>query len=406
VFANTFCQSFVKKSLPKIHSKRVETLTRQVESLLNNAELTLTSLGRHQKGKAKVKSKIHMTWRFLRNQGVHEDMLTIYQGFASTYLNYFSQVRIAVDWSGCCSQENYLLRASLLYEGRSIPIYNEVHPAKKQENDKVHVEFLNKLAQIIPKGSRVIIVTDAGFKTPWFNKIMQLGWYFIGRVRGRIFCQIDTETKWQPVKSLHGRIKRGETKFLGSGRLGKTSKAQQEVNFIGYFGLPKGRKKPRKTARYPDAEKAYSSAHKEPWILVSNLDFDSLKTPFQKANIIRNIYKKRMQIEQNFRDDKNPRFGFGWRYSRTRDPKKINVLCLIASIATLILWLIGFAAEKQKLHYEFQANTIKQHRVLSYFFLGKEVIRHALDRLNISNLFECLELFRMDYPNQLGEFSE
>jgi hypothetical protein len=76
---------------------------------------------------------------------------------------------------------------------------------------------------------------------------------------------------------------------------------------------------------------------------------------------------------------------------------KISVLCLIATIVALIQWLIGFTAEQQGMHYEFQANTVKSHRVLSFLFLGKQVIRHALERLNILNLFDSIQIFHAQY---------
>ena len=395
-----YCQNFIEKALPTVHKKRRNSLMNQVKSLLNNAKLTLTSLGRHAKGQAKVKHKINMAWRFLKNPGVAKDSFKIYQGIGSSYLNALTTLNIAVDWSGCCSNAHFLLRASLLYDGRSIPIYNEVHPEDKLEDETVHCEFLEKLYALLPQGASVTIITDAGFKTPWFHKVAQLGWYFMGRVRGRIMCRLHEESDWLLVKELHAKIKRGETKCLGKGLLGKTSKTQLEVCYIGHFGFSKGRKKPKKTARYPDAEKMYSSLNSEPWIIATNIQnkpSNKDKKPVQIAKIVYRCYKKRMQIEQNFRDDKSPRFGFAWRESRTRDTVKIGALCLIATIAALIQWLIGFTAEQQKMHYEFQANTVKTHRVLSFLFLGKQVILHALERLNIRNLFDAIGIFHAQY---------
>lgn len=400
----TYCQNFIEKALPMIHKKRRISLTNQVLSLLNNAKLTLTSLGRHAKGRAKVKHKINMAWRFLKNRGVSKDSFTIYQGISQSYLNTLTELNIAVDWSGCCSNEHLLLRASLLYEGRSIPIYNEVHPEDKLEDENVHNDFLDKLQILLPKEAAITIVTDAGFKTPWFHKVTQLGWYFTGRVRGRIMCKLNEESDWALVKELHTRIKRGETKCLGKGMLGKTSKTPLEVCYIAHYGFSKGRKKPKKAARYPDAEKMYSSLNSEPWIIATNIQnkpCNKDKKPVQIARIVYGCYKKRMQIEQNFRDDKSPRFGFAWRESRTRDTVKIGALCLIATIASLIQWLIGFTAEQQKMHYEFQANTVKTHRVLSFLFLGKQVILHALDRLNIQNLFDAISIFHDQYRVQI-----
>jgi len=399
-----YCHNFIEKALPMIHKKRRGALTTQVMSLLNNGKLTLTSLGRHAKGYAKVKHKIHMAWRFLRNPGIAEDRHAIYQGIASTYLKVLRELLIAIDWSGCCSKDNHLLRASLVYQGRSIPIYNEVHPADKQEDEAVHMAFLNKLHALLPGNAKVTIITDAGFKTPWFHQVAQLGWYFIGRVRGRINCKLNEESNWVLVKNLHARVNRGETKCLGKGLLSKTSKTQLEVYFVAHYGLKKGRKKSKKQARYPDAEKMYSSLNSEPWIIATNIHDkpgNKDKTSTQIAMMVRGYYKKRMQIEQNFRDDKSPRFGFGWRESRTRDIVKINALCLIATIATLIQWLIGFTAEQQKMHYDFQANTIKTHRVLSFLFLGKQVIEHALKRLKIKSLFDAIGIFHTQYQVEI-----
>ena len=56
-----------------------------------------------------------------------------------------------------------------------------------------------------------------------------------------------------------------------------------------------------------------------------------------------------------------------------------------------------FTAEQQKMHYEFQANTVRSHRVLSFLFLGKQVILHTLERLNIRNIFDAIGIFQAQY---------
>ena len=57
------------------------------------------------------------------------------------------------------------------------------------------------------------------------------------------------------------------------------------------------------------------------------------------------LYSRRMQIEQNFRDDKSPRFGFGLRLSRSRG--RLEVLNMVAAMASLVMWLAGYRAERQ-----------------------------------------------------------
>ena len=46
------------------------------------------------------------------------------------------------------------------------------------------------------------------------------------------------------------------------------------------------------------------------------------------------LYSRRMQIEQNFRDDKSPRFGFGLRLSRSQGKGRLEVLNMVAAMAS------------------------------------------------------------------------
>lgn len=66
-----------------------------------------------------------------------------------------------------------------------------------------------------------------------------------------------------------------------------------------------------------------------------------------------------MQIEESFRDTKNPRYGLGLRYTGTRSTSSLQALMLIAHIATLALHMIGLAAEAKKMHLSLQSNSIK-----------------------------------------------
>jgi hypothetical protein len=194
--------------------------------------------------------------------------------------------------------------------------------------------------------------------------------------------------------------------FIGIGELGQDSKTRTQVLLTAYWGEKKGRKNPKH--KYPDAEKRCAKMYAEPWVIASNLHQDhSLDVESNQqdtALLAREIYKKRMQIEQNFRDDKSERFGFGWRFSRTKDKNKISLLILLATSATLILWMSGFAAEQKKLHYRFQANTVRTHRVLSLLFLAKQLITHGLKELKLRKFRRILSLFHFEY-NQISPFN-
>jgi len=54
---------------------------------------------------------------------------------------------------------------------------------------------------------------------------------------------------------------------------------------------------------------------------------------------------------------------------------RLNILLLIAALATLCLWWIGLYAQQQGWHRHFQANKIKDRKVLSIPFLALQVLR-------------------------------
>jgi hypothetical protein len=46
------------------------------------------------------------------------------------------------------------------------------HPKKNENNHATHKEFLNKLKDLLLPGMKPVIVTDAGFRAPWFAYIL------------------------------------------------------------------------------------------------------------------------------------------------------------------------------------------------------------------------------------------
>lgn len=136
-----------------MHKKTRTSLISQVKTLISGrACLSLTSLGQNRLGKAKVRHKIKMAWHFLKNPCITESLPEIYSSLAKGISSGLNELIIAVDWSGCCGKENQLLRASLLFKGRSIVVYNEIHPLKNSANTEVHEQFLKHLKEIIPAG--------------------------------------------------------------------------------------------------------------------------------------------------------------------------------------------------------------------------------------------------------------
>lgn len=108
--------------------------------------------------------------RLLGNESLHRDIPLIFRNIIAMLTSQLSLCVIAVDWSGYPSQEHHVLRASLLCDGRSLPLLSWIVPSEKQQNSQIQKNFLDALAEAVNPVARVIIVTDAGFQSAWFRR--------------------------------------------------------------------------------------------------------------------------------------------------------------------------------------------------------------------------------------------
>lgn len=363
-----------------IHKARLSRLLLCSESILYGASLSLTQMGRSIKGDTTEKHKIKAVDRLLRNENLLSDKLMIYKQLAAVFLSSRTTVEIFVDWSTCNDRSNQVIRASALFDGRSITIYEEVHPETEFNKKPIHKSFLSNLHAVVPDKCKVIIVTDAGFRTDWFRMVLNLGWDFIGRIRNNITYKDPKTDKTCPCQKIEIK-KQNIPTFIGN--VGITQRNPLHVNLFCYKGTPKGRKSKLKGRKRK--EKEYRKSYHEPWIIATSLDAQVVNG----YNII-TIYSKRMQIEQTFKDLKNPATGYGLLLSRSKGVTRITVLLLIAKIADYMLLIIGVAAEQNKLHYAYQANTIKNKRVLSFQFLARRILNTKIKKINNSSLSEAI----------------
>ena len=142
-----------------------------------------------------------------------------------------------------------------------------------------------------------------------------------------------------------------------------------------------------KPARARNTEKP-SAAAREPWLLASNLP-DKLRS----AHRVVAVYRRRMQIEESFRDTKSPRYGFAHRENMGRDPQRVANLLLLCALATLAQWLVGLVGYQTGLVKGLQANTERGKPVLSVVFVGARLIAKQL-KIQRSTLLQSLRDLR------------
>ena len=146
-----------------------------------------------------------------------------------------------------------------------------------------------------------------------------------------------------------------------------------------YKNRAKGRHKINRQGKYIHSGKSnqHAESGKEAWLLVTSLAVTS-----KLAKRVVKIYKKRMEIEEGYRDMKSEHYGLGFNASMSYKVTRIAILMLIAALAAILLLIIGTAAEQAGLARHYQANTVKHRRVLSLHFLGRRVVKNP--RLNLT----------------------
>ncbi|EJE6942073.1 IS4 family transposase [Salmonella enterica] len=392
--ARQVCQNFFRDALAPLHKYRQNALLDATIALINGASLTLTSIGRYLPGTAQVKNKIKRVDRLRGNESLHRNIPLIFRNIIAMLTSQLSLCVIAVDWSGYPSQEHHVLRASLICDGRSIPLLRWIVPSEKQQNAKVQQAFLNTLAEAVNPEARVIIVTDAGFQNAWFRHIESLGWDFIGRIRGNIQMRLEAKGEyWFRRQELQASSK---PEYLGPGTLARSEYARCDGHFYLHKKEPKGRKNKRSRCGIarPSQLKDASPAAKEPWLIFSSTD------DF-KPRVIMKLYSRRMQIEQHFRDEKSERFGFGLRASYSRSAGRVLALRLLATLSTIVLWLVGYHAENKGLHLRYQANSVRTRRVITYLTLAENVLRQSPLILKRTVLRTVLNHLARTYQNMV-----
>lgn len=352
---------------PKMHATRQKAVTDCVYSLANGSTATVTSIGRGIDSAAYEKHSIKRADRLLSNANLLREKTLVYGAVCRLFCT-AKHPTISIDWSDLDEcKRHFLLRAALSFDGRSITLYEEVHPLSTKEKPATHKLFLQTLSLLLPVDCKPVIVTDAGFKTPWFRQIEALGWYFVGRVRKPNFYSTDKGAHWQCISQLYAKASQRPKQYQ--------AEIARSSPFACTLTLYKQKAKGRHALNADGSIKASKTsqsnarANTDPWLLASNL-----QQPHRHGKKVVAIYRQRMQIEESFRDMKSTQFGLGFEQNCTTKLNRLSILLLLANLASLALILLGVGVTVAKKHWQFQANTEREKRVLSFHTLGLRAI--------------------------------
>lgn len=350
------------------HAARCQALLRVVGAALIGGRLSLTQLGRRRQGFAHEKHQIKAVDRLLGNRHLHHEHERVYGAIAEQVLGGIARPLIVVDWSDFEPGQRFaMLKAAVPLGGRALTIYERVFPFKRYNSPGAHREFLQSLRTVLPQECRPIVVTDAGFRGPWFKQVQSYGWDWVGRVRRGINCFNEETGRSCSVETLYA-MATPTMQHLGVRTLGRRRGYSCRLYLVRAHPLRAGRpRKPRRGIK-PN-ETMYRRLHRSPWLLATSL-------PHERGaeQRIKRMYEQRMQIEETFRDLKSHRWGLGLRYCRSRSIERMQVLLLVGALATLALWLAGLCAKELGWQRRFQANTERHRAVLSLVFLGHRLL--------------------------------
>jgi hypothetical protein len=145
--------------------------------------------------------------RLAGNHHLNTERMAVYGAKTQWLLQSLPMPLILIDWSPLTAdQHQQLLRAALPTGGRSVTLYEEIHPIKKLGNRRIQQRFLSSFQALLPANVTPIIVADFGFRTPFFREVESLGWHWLGRIRNRDFIAwANRPNDWLAAKSLYAK---------------------------------------------------------------------------------------------------------------------------------------------------------------------------------------------------------
>lgn len=396
--ATEVLQTCLRDALGSMHALRRRVLLRAVEATIHGRRLTLMDLARAWPDAERVRAPLKALDRLLGNRHLHAEREHIYHAM-TCWLVRRKQPVIVIDWSDLKSDRSWhLLRAAVPVGGRTLPILDMVFPAGQQGSPKAEKQFLKRLADVLPDGSRPVLVTDAGFRGPWFRAVEAMGWHWLGRLRNTTYLKPvdvpDEPAQWVPCKAMYALAEQAPRDF---GLMEIVRSAPLTARVVLHAKPPKGRKHRNQhgaTARNSNSRKI-AQREREPWLLMASPDL-----PLSARQLVA-LYARRMQIELSFRDLKSHRYGQAFEDSLTRKGARIEVLLLLSALSAFATWVVGLACEANGTDQWLNPFRSKR-RLYSVMRLGREALVRRWLQIPPHRLLEQLSRPKPPLLDQFG----
>jgi hypothetical protein len=348
-----------------IHSKRIESMSAAIFGITRAERLTSSSIGRAlatSTGRL-PKHCIKQVDRLLGNEKfVVDDCITV---LIPWIIGQRKQIVVSLDWTEYGYVDQHRIAINLITNhGRATPLLWKTVDGSKLKNrrNKYEKEVLNALSECLSPDISVTVIADRGFANTSFFKYIEehLQWDYVIRLRKNTYMGTEEGCK----KSLEYVATNGRILEYNAVTLTNSKKAQiKSVVTVKKQGM------------------------KEAWILASTIS--------NKKQLVVDLYSRRFTCEENFRDEKDDRFGLGSKETLVSTVERRDRLCLLNMVATILCTILGIAGERSGYLRYLKANTVST-RTHSYFRQGREYVKGVANRF----IDEIIRLFYTLLKNQ------
>lgn len=344
---------------PVMHKKRAVAIGFAVYGTMRANRLSSTVIGRAlaaYRGTS-PKNGIKQVDRLLGNEKF--DVQKVFECYVPWLVGHRKEIVVSLDWTEYAKDGHSRIAINLITKhGRATPlVWQTVETTTlKNHRNTYEDEALALLAKVLPCGVNVIVLADRGFgDTKLYRYLAKtLKWDFVIRFRGCI-----------AVHAEGGEARRASTWVPPNGRARELQNARVT----------------RCKVLLPAVVFVKKSGMKEAWYLATTL-------AGQKDRVVQ-LYGRRFTCEENFRDEKDDRFGLGFKETGVSTVHRRNRLLVINALATVILTLLGAAGEALGYDRRLKANTVRK-RTHSLFRQGREYLHGVM--LDLAGLLECVFL--------------
>lgn len=374
-----------------MHVIRAAALLGAVRALLAGRRLVLMELARAWPDAERVRAPLKCLDRLLGNRHLQQERLHFYASMARWLIRHDRPI-IVIDWSELRADNRWhLLRAGIPIGGRTLTIFEYVYPQSLQGSPHSERPFLQQLKALLPAHVKPILITDAGFRAPWFRAVAKLGWDYVARLRHRTRIKLENTRVWFDNRELYAHASGKPQRYR---HVAMVENNPWSSDLVLYRHPKRGRYCLTRQGSRSYSRRSTQAARRErdPWLLVASPGLADLH-----AKQIVKLYAKRMQIEESFRDLKCDRFGCAFNYSLTRHPDRLMILLLIHALATFVAWLMAMSLTVDADTMLGGIKCKRSRRHYSLLRLGWEALR----RTQPPNLYSILRYTFYHPPAQL-----